>query len=203
MILPIEEVKRLYFEEGLSAKNVGEKLGASVWQVIKFMKKNNLVRRSATETNSIAFWKVPPTFKVKSILTDKEKELKIAGLMLYWGEGTKYNDQIIDLANSDPVMIRLFLKMLREIYGVIEDKFRILLYCYANQDVNKLKKFWIDITNIPENQFIKPYIRQDFLEKKKDKMPNGLIHVRYSDKKLYNLMRNDTLELINSFLLPG
>lgn len=120
--------------------------------------------------------------------------------MLYWGEGTKYRDQIVDLANSDPVMIKLFLRMLRLIYGVIEDKFRVLLYCYADKDIDKLKRYWINITGIHANQFIKPYVRQDFLEEKKNKMPYGLVHIRYHDKKLYNLMKNDTEKIIKSLI---
>ncbi|KKS95885.1 MAG: hypothetical protein UV73_C0013G0030 [Candidatus Gottesmanbacteria bacterium GW2011_GWA2_43_14] len=203
MNLPIDEVKKLYFEEGLSAKIVGERLGASVWQVIKFMKKNNLARRKAAETISLAFWKIAPTFEARGDLTEVERELKIAGLMLYWGEGTKYRDQIVDLANSDPVMIKIFLQMLRTVYGILEEKLRVLIYCYSDQDVNKLKEYWMKITNISEKQFIKPYIRQDFLEKKKNKMPNGLIHIRYHDKKLYNLMKNDTDEIVKSFSMPG
>lgn len=197
--MSIDKIKKLYFEEGLSTREIGVKLKITVWQVIGLMRKHKLKLRSSAETQSIAYWKLKPTFQAKKILLEREKELRIAGLMLYWGEGTKYRDQIVDLANSDPEMIRIFLQMLRDIYGILEEKLRVLLYCYADQDVDKLKKFWINVTNIAEKQFIKPYIRQDFLESKKNKMPYGLIHVRYHDKKLYNLMKTDTERIIESF----
>ena len=199
MNLPIEKVKDLYYKNGLSARAVGEKLGFSVWQVIKFMKKNNLARRDQAETHHLAFLALPNSFNPKSKLTNKEKLLKTAGLMLYWGEGVKTTDRIVDITNSDSLMIKLFLKMLREIYGIKEEKLRVLLYCYANQNVEELINYWVKITGISQTQFTKPYIRQDFLEKKKSKMPYGLIHVRYNDKKLVGLIRKDTEKIIKSF----
>ena len=119
--------------------------------------------------------------------------------MLYRGEGTKYGNNVFDLANSYPEMIKFFLQMLRRIYGILEEKLRVLLYCYADQNVDELKKFWVKVTDINEKQFIKPYIRQDYKESKKGKMSFGLIHVRYHDKKLYNLLRVDTENIVSSF----
>jgi len=203
MNLPIEEIRNLYYKNGLSAREIGKKLGFSVWQVIRFMKKNNLPRRNPAETQRLAFLASPSSFKTKIKLTNKEKLLKAAGLMLYWGEGAKTTDSTVDLANSDPLMIRLFLKMLREIYGINEKRLRVLLYCYANQDVKKLINYWVKVTGISQEQFTKPYIRQDFLEKKKNKMLYGLVHIRYNDKKLVAKIRKDTEDLLKKFISPG
>jgi len=200
--LLLKEVKDLYYKKGLSASKVGKKLGFSVWQIIKFMKKNNLPRRNQAETHHLAFLASPSSFKFKTNLTNKEKELKTAGLMLYWGEGAKTTNKTVDLANSDPLMIKLFLKMLRGIYGIKEEKLKVLIYAYANQNIKKLINYWIEITGISQKQFNKPYIRQDFLEKKKNKMPYGLIHIRYHDKKLVTLIKSDIERLIKKFILP-
>lgn len=81
-------------------------------------------------------------------------------------------------------MVTLFLKGLREIYRVDEKRLRVCLYCYANQDANKLLNYWSGLLKIPKNQFIKPYIRKDFNENKIGRMIYGVIHIRYSDKKL-------------------
>lgn len=203
MYLPIDKVKNLYYKEGLSSTEVGKRLGFSVWQVIKFMKKNNLPRRSSAETNNLNYESKPPSFKPKSSLTNKEKQLKTAGLMIYLGEGSKKNSHTVDLANSDVLTIKLFLKMLREIYRVKEEKLRIYLYCYANQNPEDLIEHWSNLTKIPKNQFSKPYIRKDFLESKINKMPHGLVHIRYNDKKLLSLFKKEIETLINKLLLPG
>ena len=148
MELPLKEVKSLYYKKGLSAIKVGENLGFSVWQVIKFMKKNNLPRRNQAETHHLAFLNSPSSFKSKTNLTNKEKKLKIAGLILYWGEGAKTTNKNVDLTNSDPLMIQFFLKMLREIYGVKEEKLKVLIYAYTNQNIKKLIDYWTEITGI-------------------------------------------------------
>lgn len=199
MDLPKNLVKELYYKKGLSTREVGLKLGFPGWRIIRFMKKNELPRRNQTENNNLAFLVSPSSFKVKNNLTNKEKQLKIAGLMLYWGEGAKTTDKTVDLANSDSLMIKLFLKMLREIYGIDEKKLRILLYCHKNQNVTRLINYWAKATKISPKQFTKPYIRQDFLEEKKNKMPYGLIHIRYNDKKLFSLIKKDIEKIIKIF----
>ena len=86
--------------------------------------------------------------------------------------------------NSDANMIVVFVKFLREIYKVDEKRFRILLYCYSDQDSIKLINFWSRLTKISKKQFTKPYIRKDF-RKDGRKMEHGMIHIRYGDKKLF------------------
>jgi len=188
--LILKEVKDLYYQKGYSAKKVGGFLGRSTSNIYKFMRKHGLKRRSPAETNNIAYIKKEPSYYLKKHLSPEEEKLKVAGIMLYWAEGYKnLGKQIrggtVDLANSDPEMIKIFLKFLREICGVDNKRLRVHLYCYTNQNVDFLKRYWQKITGIPLKQFIRPYIRQDFLPEKKDKMKYGLVHIVYSDKKLF------------------
>ena len=154
------------------------------------MREYGLERRSPAETNNIAYIKQEPCYRLKEHLTSEEEKLKVAGIMLYWAEGYKnLGKQIrggtVDLANSDPEMIKLFIKFLREICGIDENRLKVHLYCYANQNIDSLKKYWRGITGISLKQFIKPYIRNDFLPEKIGKMKYGLVHIVYSDKKLF------------------
>jgi len=187
----IGEVRQLYYREGLSAREVGERLGKSVWQVIKFMRKNQIPRRQASETQRIQFQKRPLSYQKKQRLSQLEYRLHEAGLMLYWAEGVKSGQSTVDLANSDQRMIVLFLRVLREIYRVNEGRLRVLLYCYQNQDVSRLIRFWSGLLNIPKHQFIKPYVRRDFDLNKTNRMPHGLVHIRYNDKRLYSQILED------------
>lgn len=192
MKLNINKVKSLYYKQGLSIYDVGEKLGVGAWQIIKVMKKHNMPRRTPAETNRLKFLKSPKSYQSKGTLTNLEKQLKIAGLMLYWAEGVKAYNSTVDFANSDPKMIKLFLQFLRLIYQVNESKLRVLLYCYSNQNVNKLVQYWGRITKISHKQFIKPYVRSDYKNCKTNKMPFGLIHIRYNDKRLFAKIKKDT-----------
>jgi hypothetical protein len=189
--LPIDLVKKLYYEEKLSAREIGKKLNVTPWVIFKFMNKYGLERRNAHDTNLIKFQKKPLSFLAKDNLTQSEEKLRIAGLMLYWAEGSKTNNTV-DLANSNPNIIKLFLRFLRTICGIDKKRLRVYLYCYKNQDVDAIKNYWSCLTKIPLEQFSKPYVRSDFKPEKSGKMKYGLAHVRYHDKKL--------LEQINQWI---
>ncbi len=179
-----------YYQKGLSAREISVKIKTSIHAVYYFLRKNKILRRSAKEINELRFNNKPASFEIKNNLSAKEKELFVAGVMLYWAEGSKWpGEKIIDFANSDAEMIRVFLKFLRKICRISESKLRIYLYCHENQNVEELKKYWSLITKVSEKQFTKPYIKKSQKNIKNNKMKNGLIHVRYNDKKLINLMR--------------
>ena len=185
--LPLNLIKKLYYKEEISTIEIAKRFGVTSWVIRRFMVKNNLPRRTFKEANAVSFKRKPISFSIKRNLSCKDKQLKTAGIMLYWAEGNKASKRnfAIDFSNSDPKMITLFLKFLREICGVDEKRLRVLLYCYVNQDVKNIKKYWQKITEIPLTQFTKPYIRKDFRPEKSGKMKHGLAHIRYSDKKLF------------------
>lgn len=149
------------------------------------MRKNNIPRRTAAETQKIQFDKKPLSFSPKKNLSSVERVLFYAGILLYWAEGAKTGHNVVDFTNSNERMALIFLKMLRNIYRITEKKLRVLLYCYANQRVDTLVLHWSKRLNIPQSQFIKPYVRYDYNEKKTYKMPYGLVHIRYNDKRLF------------------
>ncbi|MEK7093057.1 MAG: hypothetical protein AAB927_01070 [Patescibacteria group bacterium] len=123
------------------------------------------------------------------------KELNAIGAMLYWAEGHKTSSAPgIDFANSDPRMLVLFMKFLRSRYHLDEKRLRVYIYCYANQPIDGLKEYWSKLLGIPRPQFTKPYVRENPTMNARQ-MPYGLVHIRYSDKKLLL----DVLNLIESY----
>jgi len=178
-------VKDLYRNKKFTMLEIAKKLGVSIDSVVYCMRKNKIKRRSFSEANAIVFKNKKLSFHEKIRLSSIEEKLKIAGLMLYWGEGYKsFKNSSIDFTNSDPDMILIFIKFLRTIYKVDEKRFRIYLYCYSNQNIKSLINFWSKLTKIPREQFSKPYVRKDFRENGR-KMQYGMIHIRYADKKLF------------------
>lgn len=183
------KIKSLY-ASGHSAKEIADQYKISIDAVFYFLRKHNIPRRNPAECNFVKFEKKKPSFKLKHRLNGKNKILKIAGIMLYWGEGSQWaGEKIVDFANSNPAMIVIFLKFLRQICGISEKKLRAYLYCYENQNPKKILKYWSKVTKIPKKQFTKPYVRKDYKKLKEGKMENGLIHIRYYDKKLLDLIR--------------
>ncbi len=181
-------VSDLYLNKKYCVREVADYLRVSSDAVLYFIRKHKIPRRGFSEAQKILFERRPLTYNKQKLNTPLLKELMAIGTMLYWAEGFK-GDHIIDFANSDPLMIRLFIKFFRSVYFPDEKKFRIQLYCYSNQNVLDLIDFWSRITKISKKQFIKPYVRSDFKEDGR-KMKYGLIHVRYHDKKLLQEIKN-------------
>ncbi|MFH1769235.1 MAG: hypothetical protein ABH833_01050 [Parcubacteria group bacterium] len=197
-------VRRLYYDRLYSAREIADRLDSTKDKVYHFMKRRGIKRRNLSEQNKAFFERKPLSFKLKKNLNNFESKLKIIGVVLYWGEGAKIEKNCtIDFANSDLCMIKLFLRFLREVCGVKESRLRVLLYCYANQNVKELIHFWSIATGIPQKQFSKPYVRKDFRKDKVGRMPYGLVHVRYADKKLLILINRWIAEYKENFWVGG
>ena len=181
-------------------REIADEFHVSLDAVVYFMRRNGLPRRGFKETNKINFSKKSLSFSLPKKLSNDELMLKILGTVLYWGEGYKTEKSAgVDFANSDPRMVAVFINFLRKIYNIDEKRLRGYIYCYSNQKYFEIIKFWSKITKIPTNQFTKPYIRKDFLSSKAEKMTYGLVHVRYADKKLLNIIRDDIEKLKNRY----
>lgn len=193
-------VKKLYYKDGLSMKMVGSELDVFIDAVVYFMRRHKLKRRTLKEDSVIRFKNKPLSYNLRKNLNTEQKVLKAIGVILYRGEGYKTEkSKGIDLANSDVSMVLVFMRFLREICGINEKRLRILLYCYSNQNPKNLIKFWSKVTKISENQFTKPYVRNDFKANKVGKMPKGMIHLRYADKKLLAVVMSWIGEYIKKY----
>ena len=88
-------------------------------------------------------------------------------------------------------MVLIFLTALRRIYGANENRIRALIYCYKNQNIETLLNYWSDYLKLDKSQFSKTYVRNNFDPKKIDKLKHGVIHIRYSDKRLFRQIMVD------------
>ncbi len=174
-------VKTLY-KKGFSGSEIAEKLQISLKQIYSSLCRQRVSRRSFSEQRELRFKKEPLSFAFKEVLSVKERELLVAGLMLYYGEGAK-TGYTVDFANADPVLVKVFLKFLRVICGIDQKRLRFYLYCFSNQDSKDLIYFWCSHLGVESGQFTRPHIRST-LNKSKRIMTYGLLHVRYSDKRL-------------------
>lgn len=174
-------VKKFY-DQGMMGHEVASRLHLSLKQVYSSLKRQNVPRKTLAEQNKVLFEKKSPSFHFREKLSVKERELLIAAVMLYYGEGAK-TGVTVDFANSDVMVAKLFVKFLRKICRIDESKLRLYLYCFSDQNTNFLIRYWSSQLKVEKNKFTKPYIRSTFNRGKRT-MPYGVIHVRYSDKKL-------------------
>lgn len=82
--------------------------------------------------------------------------LKIALAMLYLGEGGKWKShRALSLGSSNSNLIKLYLALLKRCYKIDGNRLRCRINYRADQDINKLQKFWSKITGIPLRHFYK------------------------------------------------
>ena len=93
-------------------------------------------------------------------LTIKNKDVaKISLAMLYLGEGSKDPKRgSLVFGNSDPLVVRLFLWLLRYCYKIDEKKLHCTLQGRADHNTKELEQFWSRVTQIPLSQFYKVQI---------------------------------------------
>lgn len=180
-----DEAVRLY-QSGLSAQQIADRFGVSIHATYYTLRKFNIPRRPANESNRIRFESKQLSFEIRTDLSPAEEELKLAAVMLYWAEGYKVGKQVtVDFANSNPYMAVIFRRFLSDICRIDEKRLRVHLYCYEGQNVAKLTRYWSQLLSIPVNQFTKPYIKHSSTSGSQGpRMIHGLAHICYSDKKL-------------------
>jgi len=136
------------------------KLSASVQKVLlnkkratnKYLMKFN---RERTLTIQVENQKITKN-SLKEIKRLSEYEIKLIGAALYWGEGyknQKRNSKCVQISNSDPYLIALFLRFLREVVNVPEERLKVSIFIHTNVSAAKAIKFWSKVTNIASNRF--------------------------------------------------
>jgi len=94
-----------------------------------------------------------------NILPLSKKDILVAGLALYWGEGSKADWYKIALTNTNPQVLKFFLFWLKRIYKINRSDVKVALHLYNDMNIRNKILFWSKTLQIPVNRFIKPYIK--------------------------------------------
>jgi len=175
-------VKKLYIKNKLSGPLISKRCNLSLSQIYDALYRHNIVRRDRALQNEIRFRSSALSYNFLNSFSLKQRELLIAGIMLYWGEGKK-TGVTVDFTNTNLKILKLFLSFLRIICGIKEEKLRIYLYCFQGQNIHELISFWAHNLMVDPKSFTKPYVRQSKGITLRQ-VPNGVVHIRYSDKRL-------------------
>jgi len=88
------------------------------------------------------------------------REIELAGIFLYWGEGNKRLNGPIALNNTDPHVLKFMLYWLRNIFKIPQNKIRVHLHLYSDMNIQQEIAFWSQELRLPLSQFNKPYIKE-------------------------------------------
>ena len=85
-----------------------------------------------------------------------DRDFLMFGLGLYAGEGSK-TDRTVSMANTNPVLVRIFVTWLRRQFMIDESRLRVKLYLHEGLDLAAATRFWSESTEISVSQFREPY----------------------------------------------
>ncbi len=120
------------------------------------------------------------------------RELMLIGAALYWGEGTKSDNNgkgpTLAFANSDPTMVKVYLQFVRKIFNVPNTKIRGGIHLYPATDVAKARKYWADTTKLPPDRFYVTTMVSRLSAGKRNPhlLPYGTVTLRVHNRKLFH-----------------
>jgi len=121
-----------------------------------------------------------------------KNKLKVAGIALYCGEGSKGlrgNGNVI-LTNTNPQIMRVWIRFLTDIMKIPISEIKIRVFVYPDLDINEVRKYWLNETNLPESCWRRHTIKKSLGSKRRSNY--GIAHVGiYSIEvkmKIYGMM---------------
>jgi hypothetical protein len=131
-----------------------------------------------------------------------DRDLLIAGVAYYSGEGAKADGAVI-FANTDPRLVALFCAFLRRFFDIDETRLRLRLYLHEGLDLDAANAFWSEVTDIPIEQFTRPYRAVPDPSIRHSKHPMGCATVRYSCSRTHRTIMGLIDALLSSFAQSG
>lgn len=108
--------------------------------------------------------------------------LHIAGCMLYWAEGAK-DRNTMTLANSDVELMKLFVRFLREVMTISDDRIALRLNFYSSNGltIDEVERFWLEALALPRSALQKhtiDHLPTSSSGRRGNKLPFGVATVR-------------------------
>ena len=124
-----------------------------------------------------------------------ETKLQTIALTIWMCEGTKQRKDkrwknaylhAIEVTNTDPVIIKIFINYLRRNLRVPNGKLHGQVQIHEGDNKRELESFWSKVTNIPIAQFNKTIIRKRGNKQGKTK---GTFKIRMYDKAIFEQLQ--------------
>jgi transcriptional regulator with XRE-family HTH domain len=187
------EARRIRREEGASMKTIATRLGVSVSSVSLWVRDIELSpsQRAALRNKISGGWSANAIAARRRRRLSQEggralvrdaDPLFVAGIMLFWAEGAKARNEA-GIVNSDPELVRFFVRFLRRFYGVPDDRFRVACNLFADHLARQreIEQFWLDTLELPQSCLRKSMVN---------------IYSRYSQRKRRGRLPYGTCKIV-------
>jgi hypothetical protein len=169
----LKDVKMsLKFKKILSQKRLDALIVAREKSAV-YHKQERLKRMAAIEKEASLFLK---GVKINRIAAE------LIFSSFYLAEGAKRRGSF-EIANSNPEILSGFWNLMKILYPLDKNKIHCHLYLRQNQPEKILKKYWSEILNIPEKQFIKSQFDKRAISPTRENY-KGVCSIYYCDVNL-------------------
>ena len=181
--------------QGVSVRDIAEQLHVSkgtvsIWvrdialteaqkETLKDKQRHNRGRLKGAQTNRERFKALRLEYQAAGRLKAREgRPLHLAGCMLYWAEGAKEPNNVY-FVNSDPNMMLLFMRFLREELSIAEELFSLRIHCHSQdfEEQRRVERYWLDLLQLPDTALKKTLFKQGS-ETSRKVLHNGICTVR-------------------------
>lgn len=149
----IEEM-RLLREQGYSVPEISNRLAISKSTTLRYVKDVTILpeyierwqnRRKSSKILLQRNLNLAEKTAKELLCNNKLRETAIIAAMLYWAEGSKKD---FSLSNTDPSLISLFIKSLKNVFGLSSEHFKISIRIFDDLNPESCIKFWSETTGI-------------------------------------------------------
>ncbi|MFA6341005.1 MAG: hypothetical protein WCX27_02060 [Candidatus Paceibacterota bacterium] len=180
--------------KGLSLNEIRKEVlvgKSTIFKYLKGVKTPFDLRNTGSIRKSKREWEYARGIASNLIKTISGKERMLILACLYWGEGNKKE---LNLINSDPDLIRIFISCLMDI-GVKKEDLLVSVRMYEDMNIGKVQNFWSKITGVGKNSMKKADI---LVGKKIGKLEYGMCRVRVRKSGTYFKLIMSMVDLIRS-----
>lgn len=182
-------LKRMYVGEKKSARQIADVLKCSENRIHYWLKKYAIPKRSIADAIYVKLNPKGDPFLQKSVKSKEDAFLRGLGLGLYWGEGTKSNKHSVRLGNTDPGIIRAFIRFLENRYGIQKRRLRFGLQLFSDMESGHALNFWCRNLKISQNKFYKVIVTPTRgVGSYRHKTKYGVLTIYFHSKKLRDIL---------------
>ncbi len=186
-----EKLRRLYFADKKSIADIAKIFKCSERGINYWFNKYGITKRTISEAIYLKHNPDGDPFNFVRPINSEDAQLFGMGIGLYWGEGNKANKNTVKLGNSDPALLRIFIRFLIKFFNINKKDFKFHLHTFSDINLNEAQNFWMKELDIQKKQFYKPTVTiTGKLGNYKKKSRYGVLTVYYANTKVRNILVN-------------
>ena len=178
------------YVKGNSINETAVMFSLSTRKIREVLSGSSIVIRNHRDASYLKNNKAGDPFDILTEMTPEEEHLKAMALGLYLTEGNLKNKNSIRFTNSNPALVKIFVKFLKVICGVDNSKIKTSLIVYPDISKKKAKEYWTKFLDLPLSQFTKTTVLKNRNHPSSKKHSEfGTITVYVHNTKLLGIVR--------------